>query len=284
MRGAINSPRLLELSGIGNADALQKVGIGAQQHLPGVGENLQDHLNSRITYQCTQPITINDALNDLWRGTRLGLQYLITRRGLMATPSVTVHALVRSRSSSERLDLKLQITHLSGESRYAMTKGRGVDTFSGFMLGSTPLHPDSRGSVHVRSSDATEPPTIRANYLSETTDIETALYGVKMLRRIAEQPKFQGLIAEEIRPGSRVDTDEALIAYIRSTAQTSWHQVGTCKMGTDSMAVVDPVLKVRGLEGLRIADASVLPHLVSANTNAPSLMIGERCAELIKAA
>ena len=202
----------------------------------------------------------------------------------MATPSVTVHALVRSRSSSERLDLKLQITHLSGESRYAMTKGRGVDTFSGFMLGSTPLHPDSRGSVHVRSSDATEPPTIRANYLSETTDIKTALYGVKMLRRIAEQPKFQGLIAEEIRPGSRVDTDEALIAYIRSTAQTSWHQVGTCKMGTDSMAVVDPVLKVRGLEGLRIADASVLPHLVSANTNAPSLMIGERCAELIKAA
>jgi choline dehydrogenase len=282
--GAINSPRLLELSGIGDNVALQHVGIVPQHHLPGVGENLQDHLNTRITYRCTQPITINDALNGFWRGARLGLQYLFTRRGLMATPSVTVHALVRSKPSSERVDLKLQITHLSGESRYSMIKGRGVDAFSGFMLGSTPLHPESRGSVHVRSANPLEHPEIHANYLAQASDVETALCGLKMLRRLAQQSKLQAMIEQEVRPGSKIDTDEDLINYIRSTAQTSWHQIGTCKMGSDSMAVVDPELRVRGLHRLRVADVSVLPHLVSANTNAPAIMIGERCAGLINAA
>ena len=283
--GAMNTPRLLELSGIGDGARLARLGIGVVHHLPGVGENLQDHINTRFAYRCTRPITVNDALRDRWRGAAMMLRYLLFRRGLMATPGVTVHALVRSGPDAERVDLKLQITHLSGRTRYAMTGEHGIDTVSGFMLGSTPLHPRARGSVHARSRDAGEPPEIRANYLSDPEDVAIALRGARWLRRIADTAPMAALIAEELRPGAAVRDDEALVEYIRATAETSWHPAGTCRMGSapDDMAVVDPRLRVRGVAGLRVADASVLPHLVSPNPNAVAMMIGERGADLIRA-
>ena len=280
--GAMNSPPLLERSGIGDGERLAALGIDVVHHLPGVGENLQDHLNTRLAYRCTRPITVNDALRDRWRGVAMMLRYLLTRRGLMATPGVSVHALVSSGRAAERVDLKLQITHLSGRSRYAMTGRHGIDTVSGFMLGSTPLHPRSRGSVHARSPAPDDAPEIRANYLSDPEDLEVALVGTKWLRRIAAEAPMQALIAEELRPGVETGDDEAMVEYIRATAETSWHPVGTCRMGSDPMAVVDSRLRVRGLSGLRVADASVMPHLVSPNPNAVAMMIGERGADLIR--
>ena len=282
--GAMNTPRLLELSGIGDGKRLAALGIDVVRHLPGVGENLQDHLNTRFAYRCTRPITVNDALRDRWRGAAMALRYLLTRRGLMATPGVSVHALVRSGPDAERVDLKLQVTHLSGRTRYAMTGAHGIDTVSGFMLGSTPLHPRSRGSVHARSPAPDDPPEIRANYLGDPEDAAVALRGARWLRRLAAAAPMRALIAEELRPGGGVRDDEALVEYIRATAETSWHPVGTCRMGPDSdeMAVVDPRLRVRGVAGLRVADASVMPHLVSPNPNAAAMMIGERGADLVR--
>lgn len=279
--GAFGSPRLLELSGVGDKNKLRRAGVSPLHNLIGVGENLSDHLNTRLSYRCREPITINDALNNIWLGARLGLQYLFCRRGLMATPSVTVHALARGRYTDTQPNLKLQIAHLSGESRYSMTKETGLDKFSGFMLGSTPLYPSSRGSVHIRSNDPSQPPKIQANYLTSEEDLDTALSGVRLLRRISSNQKFQGLVAEEIRPGEHIQQDDELIDFIRSTAQTSWHPVGTCKMGSDARAVVDPELRVRGLSGLRVADASIFPNLISVNTNAPTIMVGERCADFV---
>ena len=283
--GAMNTPRLLELSGIGEGERLARLGIEVVRHLPGVGENLQDHLNTRFAYRCTRPITVNDALRDRWRGAAMMLRYLLTRRGLMATPGVSVHALVRSRPEAERVDLKLQMTHLSGRTRYAMTGEHGIDTVSGFMLGSTPLHPRSRGSVHARTPEPDAPPEIRANYMSDPEDMAVALRGARWLRRIAAAEPMPALVAEELRPGSEVRDDEALVEYIRATAETSWHPAGTCRMGSgpDERAVVDTRLRVRGVAGLRIADASVMPHLVSPNPNAVAMMIGERGADLIRA-
>ena len=282
--GATNTPRLLELSGIGDGERLAALGVEVVRHLPGVGENLQDHLNTRFAYRCTRPITVNDALRDRWRGAAMALRYLLTRRGLMATPGVSVHALVRSGPDAERVDLKLQVTHLSGRTRYAMTGEHGIDTVSGFMLGATPLHPRSRGSAHARSPDPDDPPEIRANYLADPEDTAVALRGARWLRRIAGAAPMRALIVEELRPGGEVRDDEGLVEYIRATAETSWHPVGTCRMGPDpdGMAVVDPRLRVRGVAGLRVADASVMPHLVSPNPNAAAMMIGERAADLVR--
>ncbi len=279
--GALNSPKLLEISGIGDQKRLEGIGVSACHHLPGVGRNLQDHLNTRLSYRCALPITINDAFNQRWRWPLLAFPYLMRREGFLATPAVTVHALVRSQSPLRRVDLKFHLTHLSGENRYAMTRKHGVDAFSGFMLGCTPLHPSSRGSAHIRSSDYNEPAQINFNYLSDEADIEIAVRGVRMLRQIARQPELSALIEEEVRPGVNVDSDCELVEFVRASAQTSWHPIGTCKMGLDNEAVVDTKLKVHGITRLRVADASVFPHMVSPNPNGPAMMLGERCAQLI---
>jgi choline dehydrogenase len=283
--GAINSPQLLELSGIGNSKVLQQAGIKPVQHLPGVGENLQDHINTRINYECTRPITINDMLGSRWNSAMAGLKYLLTKRGLLSTASVSVHAITRSRPDVPRPDLKLQIGHVSGADRFAMAsaKGWGVDDFSGFNLGVFALHPGSRGSIHVLSPDPAQPPQIHARYFSDPDDLEVTLAGLRMMRRMAERPGLRELIVREVRPGPQAGDDEALRDYIRTTGQTCWHPVGTCKMGGDAMAVVDNRLKVHGVVGLRVADASVMPHLVASNTNAACIMIGERCADFLLA-
>ena len=280
--GAINTPKILELSGVGNFDKLKPLGLDNVLHLPGVGENLQDHLNNRLSFECRQPITINDLMHKFSMKSTSFLDYLLFRRGLIATPGLSVHGLIPCEENPNIIKYKIHLTHLSGESRYSMTKTSGVDPFSGFMLGVTSLHPTSQGSVHIRSNNYLDNPKINANYLSTTGDIEDALRGIKLLRNISKQKSFEKVIKGEIRPGCEILSDKNFLEYIRRTAQTSWHFIGSCKMGGDAMAVVDTELKVHGTESLRIADASVLPNQISSNTNAPSMMIGERCAEFIK--
>jgi choline dehydrogenase len=280
--GPIKSPQLLELSGIGDAQRLRSLGIPVLHHLPGVGENLVDHLQSRITYECTRHITLNEIMHSPLKQARMGLGYLLTRRGLMATPSVSAHALARSEPGLTRPSVKIQIGHISGADRYA-GKGFGLDPFPGFNVGFFQLRPDSRGHLHVRSSNPLEAPIIEPRYLSSEADQQVMLQALRMSREIARQPGMSAFVARETRPGIDVQDDEALLQYIRKSGQTSWHPVGTCKMGVDLMAVVDPQLKVSGVSGLRVVDSSIMPTMCSPNTNAASIMIGEKAADLVLA-
>ena len=284
--GALSSPMILERSGIGDSSRLQRLGISPVMHLPGVGENLQDHLNVRTTYECIQPITVNDVFNSWSRAAWVGLQYMFTRRGLMTTPTIAIHALVKSEPDLDTPDFKLQLAHVSGagraETSHATSKGLGVDKFSGFALQAFQLHPQSRGSVHIRSKDYADMPIIHANYLSAEEDRKAVVKGLELVRELANRTALRELIVREVRPGREVAGHDALLDYAKDCGQTCWHSVSTCKMGTDDLAVVDTELKVHGMSNLRVADGSVMPFLVSSNTNAPSIMIGERCADLIK--
>mgnify|MGYP001250402548 CR=1 FL=1 len=284
--GALSSPMILERSGIGDSSRLQRLGISPVMHLPGVGENLQDHLNVRTTYECIQPITVNDVFNSWPRAAWVGLQYMFTRRGLMTTPTIAIHALVKSEPDLDTPDFKLQLAHVSGagraETSHATSKGLGVDKFSGFALQAFQLHPQSRGSVHIRSKDYADMPIIHANYLSAEEDRKAVVKGLELVRELANRTALRELIVREVRPGREVAGHDALLDYAKDCGQTCWHSVSTCKMGTDDLAVVDTELKVHGMSNLRVADGSVMPFLVSSNTNAPSIMIGERCADLIK--
>lgn len=279
--GPIMTPQLMELSGIGNPDILKDAGITPVANLPGVGENLQDHLQVRITYECNLPITVNDMLNSKWRGMLSGMQYMLTRRGLLSTGSVSVHAITPETMESTTPTLKMQLAHVSGADRYAITGGSGVDPHPGFTIGTFNLHPDSRGTLHVTSADPIVPPKIHVNYLSTERDLALSLAALKLTREVAQQPALKEVTVREVLPGPDAVTDEDLISYIRSSGQSSWHPIGTCKMGSDPMAVVDHELKVHGIVGLRVADSSIFPHHMSSNTNAPSIMVGERCADLL---
>jgi choline dehydrogenase len=278
--GAVQSPQLLELSGVGDKDRLGKLGIAIKAHLPGVGENCRDHLHTRISYECTRPITLNDIMANPLRKGWMGLRYLTTRGGPMAGASALVHALARTDPSLDRPDVKLQIHNLSAADPRHPTEIR-FDDFPGFGIGSFVLRPYSTGSIHIRSADVREPPVIVANYLADERDRKASIAALRLIRRIAGQPSLKRLIVREVRPGADSQSDEALLEHIRKLGATSYHPVGTCKMGTDAMAVVDPQLRVRGVRGLRVADASIMPTMVSSNTNAPSFLIGERCAEFM---
>ncbi len=279
--GAISSPMILERSGIGGAQFLEGRGISVVADLPGVGENLQDHLNVRTTYECTKPITVNDLLTKRAFAIRSGIEYFVLRRGLMATPTITCFAHVKTDRNLDTPDLKLGIAHVSGKDRFAMADGLGVDRFSGFGLTAFQLHPESRGSVHIRNRDPTDIPEIHANYLQSEVDQSAVVIGLEMCRELAAQKPFHRLIKREVRPSTAISDYEPLLNYARECGNTCWHPVGTCKMGQDSQAVVDSELKVHGILGLRVADASILPNLVSSNTNMPAIMVGERCADFI---
>lgn len=279
--GAVQSPQLLELSGVGNGQLLREMGIPVVHHLPGVGENLQDHVQARITFECREPITINDIMRSPWLGAGAGLQYLLTRKGLLSTTSSTVHAITRTRIDLARPNVKVQLYQISGKDRYSRAKGHGLDLFSGFSIGGFKLQPDSRGSIHIASPDPLAAPRIVANYLVHPDDVRTYIELLKLVRRIAQQPSLAGLIVEEKRPGREAVSDDELLDYVRETGQTSWHPISTCRMGSDVDAVVDAELRVRGLTGLRVIDASIMPTMASSNTNAPAIMIGEKGADLV---
>jgi choline dehydrogenase len=278
--GAIQSPQLLELSGVGNESLLRRLDIPVIHHLPGVGENCQDHFMTRLSYRCTRPITLNDKLNNPLRKMAMGLRFLLMGDGMMSTSTVTAHAIARSSPDLDRPDVKIQLHHLSSEDPRDPRRW-SWDSYPGFGIGTFVLRPKSRGEVHVQSRDPRVPPAMRANYLSHEEDRAKCVAALRLARRVAEQPGLRELIVAETRPGPQATSDEALLEHAARFGQTCYHQIGTCKMGNDQMSVVDDRLRVHGLLGLRVADASIMPTMASSNTNAPAIMIGERCAAFV---
>ena len=279
--GPIQSPKLLELSGVGRADLLNQYGIPVVSDLPGVGENLQDHPNTRLTFHCSEPITINDVLQNPIAKVREGLKYMFRGKGLLSICSATAHTVMRSRLDETSPDLKLQLQPFSGKDRYARRPQDGLDPHSGFTVGVMALKPKSRGWVHMADADPLAHPKIDPKYLDDPEDAQVLLAGIKAVRRIATFPSLSRLIVKETRPGSEVSTDAEILDYIRETTQTTWHVVGSCSMGSGPDAVVDSALRVRGVDGLRVVDSSVFPTIPSSNTNAPTIALGEKAADLI---
>ncbi len=280
--GAIMSPHLLELSGVGDAERLKSFGIPVVTDNRHVGEHMSDHLQVRRTYQTDAARTINDIVcNPLVRFSA-ALRYMLTRKGMFAGTSSTAHAITRSHSGESRADVMIRLYQISGKDRYSRSKLGGIDSFSGFSVGGFKLRPKSRGSVHIASPDAQQLPRIEPNYFDDPEDIATALRILKLIRSVAEQPEFSAVITQEHQPGlGQAEDDAALIDYAKNTGQTAWHTVGTCRIGQAGQAVVDDRLRVHGLQGLRVIDASVFPTIPSSNTNAPAIMVGERGADLV---
>jgi choline dehydrogenase len=272
------------LSGIGNSEVLQKHGIAVQHHLPGVGENLRDHPNTRVTYECSQPITINDVLRSPWLKMKEGLRFIFKREGLLTICSATAQMNLRSSDKVEQPDLVLRLLPLSGKDRYARTPDKGLDPHPGFTFGVTVLQPRSRGTCHIKSNDPLQQAAMDPKYLSHEADAQLFLDGIRVARKVAQQSAFKSLIVRETRPGPEVNDDAGLLDYMRGTIQTSWHMVGTCKMGVDAEAVVDPQLRVKGISNLRVIDSSICPTIPSSNTNIPSIAIGEKGADMVLAA
>jgi choline dehydrogenase len=282
--GALQSPKLLELSGIGDASLLQSKGVELTHHLPGVGENLRDHTDVRLSFECAKPITINDVMNSPWRKLKEGAKFVFRRRGLLTISSTTVRAIIRSSPELSQPDLTLRLLPRSGKDRYARSRKYGSDDHSGFSIGVTVLQPRSVGTVHIASRDPLQQAAMDPRYLSAEDDIRLVMHGIRIVRRFAQSPALKPLIVRETRPGPDVQDDDAMLEYVRSTTSTSWHTVGTCRMGVDAMAVVDPQLRVHGMTGLRVVDASICPTISSTNTNAPTLAIAEKGAAMIREA
>ena len=290
--GTIQSPQLLELSGIGQSEVLQRAGVNVLHQLPGVGENLRDHLHVRISFETTLRGTLNTILRNPFLQAKMGARWLFLGRGLMATSSATCMAIARSRPDLPRPDIKFQLHQLSmASSHYAdnrqarnVAEKMGLDPYPGFSIGTYVLRPESCGSVHIRHPDTSKPPEIRANYLSHEHDVRTMLAALRMIRKVTSQSALAQHIVRETRPGPDAIDDDALLDHVRKTGQTSYHPIGTCRMGNDSQAVVDANLRVHGIEGLRVCDASIMPTMVASNTNGPSIMIGEKASDLVLAA
>jgi len=282
--GPVQSPKLLELSGIGQPSLLAKHGIAVVHALDGVGENLADHPNTRLTFECSAPITINDVLQRPLVKLKEGLRYALFGKGLLSICSATAHTVMRSRPGLDQPDLKLQLQPFSGKDRYARRPQDGLDPFSGFTIGVMALRPRSRGTVHIRSADPLAPPRIDPNYLAEDDDLQVLLAGIRAVRRLTATEALRAMVVRETRPGTEVQTDAEIIEYIRATTQTTWHVVGSCSMGIDAKSVVDPELRVRGVTGLRVVDSSAFPTVPSSNTNAPTIALGEKGAEMIERA
>lgn len=281
--GAIQSPQLLELSGVGDADRLASLGIPVRHHLPAVGEHMSDHLQVRCTYETPLAQTINDLMRSPIVKLREGLRYLLFRQGLLANTSSTAHALTRAIESARGPDVMIRVYHISGKDRYSRSPGAGIDRNSGFSIGGFALYPRSRGSIHCETPDPFAQPAIDPRYLSDPADQASVVALLRLIRRIGQSPALRGVIQRETRPGlAESASDDELLDYARETGQTAWHTVGTCRMGCDDRtSVVDAQLRVHGVDGLRVADASVMPTIASSNTNAPSIMIGERAADLM---
>jgi len=275
--GAINSPQLLQLSGVGPAALLAEHGIPVVLDQPDVGEHLQDHLQVRMVLKCTRAITVNDDMQSLWRQARMALRYAFLRKGPLSVSAGYAGGFWRTRPELKRPDVQ---THFLTFSLDRM--GEKLHPFPGFTASICQLRPTSRGYVRIRSADPREAPAIRYNYLSTEHDRRTMLDGMRVLRRILEQPAIRPYIASEHMPGAQVQTDEQWLAYMRETGSTIYHPTCTARMGTGPGAVVDSHLRLIGLQGLRVVDASVMPAVVSGNTNAAVIAIAEKAADLIR--
>ncbi len=273
--GAIGSPQILQSSGIGPRDLLEKVGVPTVLDLPGVGQNLQDHLQVRLVFK-TRERTLNDEVNSVFGRMKVGLQYALFRTGPLTLAASQVVIFTRSGPLVDRPDIQFHMQPLSADK-----PGEGAHPFSAFTVAVCQLRPYSRGRVEIQSADPLQYPRIFANYLADERDHPIVIGGIKVARRIAQAPSLASHILSEFVPGSRYQTDAELLEAARLNSQSIYHPVGTCKMGSDSMAVVDDRLRVRGVQGLRVVDASIMPEIVSGNTNAPTIMIAEKGAEMI---
>jgi len=273
--GAINSPQLLQCSGIGDPAQLQQAGVEVLHPLPGVGKNLQDHLQIRLVFK-TNKRTLNDELNNPLKQFMVGLQYFMSRSGPLTLAASQVTIFTRSSDAVERPDIQFHMQPLSADK-----PGDGVHPFSAFTSSVCQLRPHSRGEVVIKSADALIYPEIHPNYLSDERDCAVAVGGIKVARRIAEAPSLRNCIIDEYVPGREFQTDAELLDAARRYSQTIYHPAGTCKMGKDAAAVVDHQLRVHGIQGLRVVDASIMPEIVSGNTNAPTIMIAEKAADMI---
>lgn len=274
--GAIQSPQLLQLSGIGPDDLLSAMGVPVVSHHPGVGANLQDHLAQRFMFQCTRPITTNDALRNPLRKLQTGLRYALFRDGPMAVGVMIAGLITRVMPDAQTPDMQLFLSTVSADDR-----GRKPHLFSGFTIAFYPMRPSSRGHVRITSNDPTAAPAITYNYLSTNYDQAITLAGARLVRHLTATGSLAPLIIKELRPAPDAQTDADILAAIRESATTGFHPVGTCRMGEDD-GVVDSRLRVHGVDGLRVVDASVMPTLVSGNTNAATIMIAEKAADLIR--
>jgi choline dehydrogenase len=270
--GAVNSPQLLLLSGIGPADHLKALGIDVIADLPGVGQNLQDHLAGGILYNCTQPITLASA-----GGPVDILNYLLFKKGPLTSIVAESEAFFKTKD-----DLLVPDVELLFAAAFFLEHGFTTPPGHGFSIGVALLHPESRGSLTLRSTNPTDPPAIQPNYFASETDVKVMIAGMRRARQIGQAKAFDPYRGTEYLPGEAVQSDAELAEFLRTHAETLYHPVGTCKMGEDSLAVVDANLCVRGVEGLSVVDASVMPTIISGHTNAPTIMIAEKGADLIK--
>ena len=274
--GTVNSPQLLELSGIGDSEHLASLGIDTLQHLPGVGENLQDHLTINVQQGLHGVTTFYEESRPLAMIKNL-FKYLFKGTGLLAHPAAQVGVFFRTRDDVERPDAQIHFAPAASE---ADSKGN-LKPKPGTTATVCFLRPESRGSIHIRSADPLAYPAIRSNYLDTENDRNAIIAAFRKTREIFSAPALNKYLGEEFMPGPQTQSDEQILDYVRAEAESVYHPVGTCKMGSDKMAVVDERLRVHGVKGLRIADASVMPKLISGNTNAPAIMIAERCADML---
>ena len=274
--GAYNSPQLLQLSGVGPAELLRQHDIDVVLDAPGVGHDLQDHMQVRVVMRCTQSITLNDVVNSPVRRILAGARYAAFRKGPLTIAAGTSGAFFKTSPRLATPDIQIHFLPFSTDKM-----GERLHSFSGFSASVCQLRPESRGSLRIRSADPTAAPEIRINYLSTEVDRIANVEGLKVLRRILQAPALRPYVMQEVDPGAKVSTDEELLNYCRARGSTIYHPTSTCRMGSDPLAVVDQSLRVRGLEGLRVVDGSIMPDLVSGNTNAAIIMIAEKASDMI---
>lgn len=275
--GAIQTPHLLELSGIGDPAVLAAAGLPLRHDLPGVGANYSDHFCTRMNWRVKLPVTLNETTRG-WRLAAAVAQYFLTRKGILTLGTGLAHGFVRTRPEIEGPDVQYFFMHAS----YANAAERRLDREPGMTIGVTQLRPESRGTIHARAPDADTAPAIRPNFLAIAADQQCMVDGMKIAREIVGQPAMDAYRSHEMAPGPECDSDADWLAFARDNGQTIYHASGTCRMGQGPGAVVDPELRVRGIDGLRVADAAVMPAVVSGNTQAAVLMIAEKAADLIR--
>jgi choline dehydrogenase len=277
--GTIGSTQILQLSGIGDPERLKTAGVAPVHELRGVGRHLQDHLQSRLMLRLNRPISLNDLTRGPWRKLLIGIEYVLRRKGILSFGASLAGGFARTSLSPDRPDIQFHFQPLSLDSYDG-----GLHPFPGATISACQLRPESEGTIFIASPDPAARPEIHANYLATERDRLTMIEGFRWTRRIASAPALAEIVAEEHRPGASVDSDDEILDFIRKTGSSIYHPSGTCRMGPDPSRgdVVDARLRVHGLTGIRIADCSIMPRLVSGNTNAVAIMIGERAAQFIR--